>query len=106
MVLDSFVGELGAAPLADICGEEAAAIAIASGRDCGQFCPWDGGLGVVVAVPVVIEPEGVEPFPGAEVAGTFEDISLGAEVMNVLEGGPKNAEAAEQGEVFPGRDIP
>lgn len=104
--MDTFVGEFRAAPHADVGGEEAAAFAIVVGGDLREVDPWDGGAGMVVAVPVVVEPKGIEPFPGAEVSGAFEDIALGAEVMDVLEGGPEDAEAAEEGEVFPGRDIP
>ena len=71
MVLDSFVGMAGAAPHPQVGGEQAAAVAPMVRADLREIHPRDRGAGVVVAVPVVIQPQRVQPRPGAEVFAPF-----------------------------------
>ena len=106
VVFDSFIRQPGAAPHAQVGGEDAAAFAVVFGGDFREIHPWHGGLRVVVAMPVVVEPEGIEPFPGSEVSCALEHIALGAEVVDVLQGGPEDAEAADEQKVFPCRCSP
>ena len=69
-VFDSFFGECGAAPHAEVAAEDSAAgflSVFAGGLDLGEVDPGDGGLDVVVEVPVVVEPKAIDQAPGAEV---------------------------------------
>ena len=105
-VFDALVGEFGATPHAEVGAEDFSTRLLSPGLDLREIDPGDGGLGVVVEVPIVVEPEAVDEPPGAEVPGAESDIAHGAEVVDVLEGEPECAERGEDGEVSPDGDFP
>lgn len=63
--------------------------------DFRQVDPWDSRSSVVVAVPVMVEPQGIQPRSCLEIAGTTYDISVSAEVMDILQRRPQHTEASQ-----------
>ncbi len=101
---EMFAGEPGAAPHAQIGAPEGLGRGVRAGEP-GEVRPRHGRVEVMVEVPVMMQPEQVEGAPDADVDCAAVDIARGAVVVDVLEGGPEEAEAAEHGEPPQRRDV-
>lgn len=66
--------------------------------------PGDCGVFVVGFVPVVVEPEGVDRAEEEEVSCAAGDVAFGAEVVDILHGGPHEAESGVEGDVVAERN--
>jgi hypothetical protein len=90
-ILDVFRGWLRAAPHFSIRRQQAAA-RLAPFVEQGQLKPRHRRLRVVVAMPVVVQPDPIEQAEGAEIARPFQHVPLGAVVVRVLHRRPQEAE--------------
>ena len=79
-----FAGEPWAFEEAEVGAPEAAAIPPFSQVDFREVEPGDGGVDVVVEVPVVIEENPIEEGERFEVEGAEADVTIRLEVVDVL----------------------
>ena len=100
-----FAAEAWAAPLRKIGPPERNRRGSGFRLEFRKINPGHRWIQMMIEVPMMIEPDEIKKAPGPHVQSTLMDVANCSVVMQILEGGPDEAETAENDQIMENRNV-